>query len=47
MPTMECNMCHRRADARALRRCSDCGCALCDDCAERNSGLCDDCVPVE
>ena len=47
MSMMECCMCHKLADARALRRCGDCGRAICDECAERNQGLCDDCAAAE
>ena len=47
MSMMECCMCHKLADARALRRCGDCGRAICDECAERNQGLCDECAAAE
>ena len=43
MPTTECRNCHRRADSRAFRACTDCGAPLCDDCANEYSGLCPDC----
>lgn len=47
MSLMECCMCHKLADARALHRCSDCGRALCDDCLQRNQGRCDDCAQMD
>ena len=47
MSGMECSICHRRADARALNSCIGCGAMLCDDCAERTRGLCDDCAAQE
>ena len=44
MSMMECAVCHRAADARALRGCPVCGAMLCDECAEREQGLCADCA---
>ena len=44
MSMMECAMCHRAQDARALRGCPVCGAMLCDECAERELGLCADCA---
>ena len=43
MPMAECRSCHKRADSRAFRHCSDCGAPLCDDCANEYAGLCPDC----
>ena len=43
MSMMECKNCHRIADARCFRACSDCGAPLCDDCANEYAGLCRDC----
>ena len=43
MSMMECRNCHRLADARCFRLCSDCGAPLCDDCANEHEGLCRDC----
>ena len=43
MSMMECKCCHKLADARCFRLCSDCGAPLCDDCANEHEGLCADC----
>ena len=47
MPMAECRSCHKRADSRAFRHCSDCGAPLCDDCANEYSGLGPDCLWIE
>lgn len=47
MSMMECSMCHKPADARALKGCAGCGAMLCDDCAERDMGLCGDCAAAD
>ena len=40
MSMIECTCCHRIADSRAFRLCSECGAPMCDDCANDRDGLC-------
>jgi len=44
---IECCMCGKRGDARAMEKCAVCGMPLCRECAGRENGVCESCAEDE